>query len=149
MLGFLTFIAYSSAVAGQTPLDTQQAWGGKDFHLPTEVIAASWQWAFDHHDPIQIVNIVTLVLFSVSLVAVFLRLPFSYFLFALPQVVLLATRLQPTPLTSTARYLLVVFPAFIVLAMISWQRVRIAWAIISTMFLAVLVVEFQLGTYVA
>jgi hypothetical protein len=95
------------------------------------------------------VNIVRLVLFRASLVVVLLRRPVSYFLGALPQVVLLAPRLPAAPVTSTARYLLVVFPVFVVLAMIPWQRVRIAWAIVSTMFLAVLVVEFQLGTYVA
>ena len=45
-----------------------------------------------------------------------------------PQFVLLATRIQPTPLTSTNRYLLVIFPAFVVLALIPWPRVRLAWA---------------------
>jgi hypothetical protein len=63
--------------------------------------------------------------------------------------VLLATRIQPTPLTSTSRYLLVIFPAFVVLALIPWQRVRLAWAITSLLFLGILVREFQAGSYVA
>jgi hypothetical protein len=90
-----------------------------------------------------------LLLFGVLLLVGIRRLPAAYTLFALPQFVLLATRIQPTPLTSTSRYLLVIFPAFVVLALIPWQRVRIAWAITSLLFLAVLVQEFQRGSYVA
>jgi hypothetical protein len=149
LLGFLAFISFSYVIAGQTPLTTQDAWGGRDFHMPWDVVAASWQWAFDHNDPVQLVNIASLLLFSVALVPIALRLPFSYVLYALPQVALLATRLQPTPLTSTARYLLVVFPTFIVLAMIPWDRVKIGLAIVSTLLLGLLVFEFQRGTYIA
>jgi hypothetical protein len=77
------------------------------------------------------------------------RLPISYTLYALPQFVLLATRIQPTPLTSTNRYLLVIFPVFVVLALIPWARVRLAWGITSILFLALLLTEFQRGTFVA
>jgi hypothetical protein len=38
-------------------------------------------------------------------------------LFAAPQL-LVACRLNPTPLTSTARYVLVLFPVFVVLALL-------------------------------
>ena len=111
--------------------------------------AAAWQWTIDRHDPLQFVNLALLVLFGVLLLAGLRRLPVSYTLFALPQVLLLATRIQPTPLTSTNRYLLVVFPAFVVAALIPWERVRFAWALISTLFLAVLLQAFLSGDYVA
>ncbi len=149
LLGFFGFFAYTLAVAGQTPLDTQDAWGGKEFFPPWEVAAAAWQWTIDRHDPLQFVNLALLVLFGVLLLAGLRRLPVSYTLFALPQVLLLATRIQPTPLTSTNRYLLVVFPAFVVAALIPWERVRFAWALISTLFLAVLLQAFLSGDYVA
>lgn len=149
LVGFVAFFAYSAAVAGQTPLDTQDAWGGKEFFPPWDVAAAAWGWTLDHHDPLQFLNLALLVLFGLLLIAGLRRLPVAYTLFALPQLVLLATRIQPTPLTSTSRYLLVIFPMFIVLALIPWPRVRLAWAITSTLFLAVLVQSFLMGDYVA
>lgn len=149
LVGFVAFFAYSAAVAGQTPLDTQDAWGGKEFFPPWDVAAAAWQWTLDRHDPLQFLNLALLVLFGLLLIAGMRRLPVAYTLFALPQIALLATRIQPTPLTSTSRYLLVIFPMFVVLALIPWPRLRLAWAIISTLFLAVLVQAFLMGDYVA
>lgn len=111
--------------------------------------AAAWRWTVERHDPLQFLNLALLVLFIVLLIAGIRRLPVAYTLFAIPQVLLLATRIQPTPLTSTDRYLLVVFPAFVVLALIPWRRVRLAWAITSTLFLAVLLQTFLAGDYVA
>jgi hypothetical protein len=147
--GFASFLAYSAAVAGRTPLDTQDAWGGKEFFPPWAVVDAAVRWTIEHVDPLQGLNLALLLLFGVLLVVGMKRLPVAYTLFALPQFVLLATRIQPTPLTSTSRYLLVIFPAFVVLALIPWQRVRLAWAITSLLFLGILVREFQAGSYVA
>ena len=149
LLGFIGFFAYTAVVAGQTPLDTQDAWGGKEFFPPWDVATAAWRWTIDHHDPLQFVNLSLLVIFGVLLLAGLRRLPVAYTLFALPQILLLATRIQPTPLTSTNRYLLVVFPAFVVVALIPWRNVRLAWAITSTLFLAVLLQAFLGGDYVA
>jgi hypothetical protein len=149
LIGFVAFFAYTAAVAGETPLDTQDAWGGKEFFPPWDVAAAAWQWTLDHNDPLQFFNLALLVTFGVLLTVGLFRLPFAYTLFALPQIVLLATRIQPTPLTSTNRYLLVIFPAFVVLALIPWRRARLAWAITSTLFLAILVQSFLAGDYVA
>ena len=148
-VGFASFIAYTAAIAGQTPLDTQDAWGGKEFFPPWEVVDAAWRWTIEHADPLQGLNLILLFLFGALLVVALRRLPFAYSLFAVPQFVLLATRIQPTPLTSTNRYLMAIFPAFIVLALIPWRRVRIAWAITSLLFLAILLREFQAGTFVA
>ena len=149
VVGFVTFLAYSGAVAGQTPLDTQDAWGGKEFFPPWDVIAASWRWTIEQTDPLQFINLALLLLFGALLVVGAKRLPIAYTLYALPQFVLLATRIQPTPLTSTNRYVLVLFPVFVVVALIPWRRVRLAWAITSTLFLSLLLIEFQRGTYVA
>lgn len=148
-VGFASFIAYTATIAGQTPLDTQDAWGGKEFFPPWEVVDAAWRWTIERADPLQGLNLILLLVFGALLVVALRRLPFAYSLFALPQFVLLATRIQPTPLTSTNRYLLAIFPAFVVLAMIPWRRVRIAWAITSLLFLAILLREFQAGTFVA
>ena len=149
VLGFASFIAYAAAIAGQTPLDTQDAWGGKEFFPPWEVADAAVRWTTERADPLQALNLILLIVFGALLVAGVRRLPAAYMLFALPQFVLLATRIQPTPLTSTNRYLLAVFPAFVVLALIPWRRVRLAWAITSLLFLGILLREFQTGTFVA
>ena len=149
VVGFASFIVYTAAVAGQTPLDTQDAWGGKEFFPPWAVADAALRWTIDRADPLQGLNLALLVIFGALLLVALRRLPFAYSLFALPQFALLITRIQPTPLTSTNRYLLVIFPAFVVLALIPWRRVRIAWAITSLLFLAILLQEFQAGTFVA
>lgn len=149
ILGFVGFLIFTAALAGQTPLDTQDAWGGKEFFPPWEVIDAAWRWTIDREDPLQFLNLVLLVVFGVLLVVAARRLPFAYTLYAVPQFVLLATRIQPTPLTSTNRYLLVIFPAFVIAALIPWRRARLAWGITSLLFLAILLQAFQTGTYVA
>ena len=149
LAGFVGFMLVSAAVAGQTPLDTQDAWGGKNFHPPWEVAAASWDWAVSHHDPLQAFNLFTLILFAVVSLVGIRRVPVAYSLYAIPQIVLLATRIQPTPLTSTARYLLVVFPVFVILALVKDRWLRFAWAVASLMLLALLLQTFMQGGYVA
>lgn len=148
-LGFTSFLLFTAAVAGQTPLDTQDAWGGKEFFPPWEVVDAAWRWTIEKGDPLQFLNLVVLLLFGVLIVLGVRRLPVAYTLYALPQFVLLATRIQPTPLTSTNRYVLVIFPAFVMLALIPWRRVRLAWGITSILFLGILVHGFLTGTYIA
>jgi hypothetical protein len=147
--GFLGFVAYTSFVVGKSNLDAQDAWGGKNFHPPWDVVVAAWSWAVDHKDALQALNLILLIVF-VGLIVVGLRkLPVAYSLFAIPQLVLLATRIQPTPLTSTARYLLVLFPAFVLLAQIGDARIRATIMFASTMFLAVMLQAFLRGDFVA
>jgi hypothetical protein len=86
----------------------------------------------------------------VALVPIFLRLPLSYGLYALPHVVVLSTRILPTPLTSTSRFVLVIFPIFVVLAL--WgrdERFHTAWMVGSTLFLGLLTYLFLIGDFVA
>jgi hypothetical protein len=138
-------------MAGQTPLDTQEAWGGTNFHPPWEVVDASWRWALEHHDPLQLLNLATLLLFAFVALLGLRQVPVAYSLYAIPQILILATRIQPTPLTSTARYLLVVFPVFVVLALVPprWGWLRFGWAVVSIMLLGLLVADFIRGNYVA
>jgi hypothetical protein len=149
LAGFGAFLAFSLAVAGKTPLDTQDAWGGRNFHWPWDVAVASWNWTVERHDPLQFINLGTLIGFGLAILVGLRRLPVAYSLVAIPQVALLATRLQPTPLTSTARYLLVVFPVFILLAEVEDRRLQLAWFAGSIMFLTILLLAFQTGQFVA
>jgi hypothetical protein len=94
---------------------------------------------------------VTLLLFGFVALVGLRQVPVAYSLYALPQILILATRIQPTPLTSTARYLLVVFPVFVVLALVPprWRWLRFGWAVVSIMLLGLLVADFIRGNYVA
>jgi hypothetical protein len=88
-------------------------------------------------------------LFALVTVLGLRRVPISYSLYAIPQIILIGTRIQPTPLTSTARYLLVIFPAFVILALVPGRWLRFGWAIASVMLLALLMAAFLGGSYVA
>jgi hypothetical protein len=63
---------------------------------------------------------------------------------------LLATRIQPTPLTSTTRYVLVLFPVFVVAALLTGHPwLRRAWLAASILALGVLATMFLNGHFVA
>lgn len=150
VLGFVGYLVYATTVAGISPLDSQDAWGGRNFHAPWDVAAASWQWFIDHHDGLQLANLVLLAGAIALVVAAARRVPLSYTLLALPQLGLLATRLQPTPLTATNRYVLVVFPVFVVLALLGRsRRFDRLWLVGSSMGLAILAAQFVRGEFVA
>ncbi len=148
-VGFVAFVVFSSIVAGRTPLDTQEAWGGTDFHAPWEVIDAAWRWAFDHHDPLQLFNLVALLGFAFVTILGLRQVPVSYSLYAIPQIVLIGSRIQPTPLTSTGRYLLVIFPVFVLLGLVPGRWLRFSWAVASAMLLGLLLASFVRGDFVA
>lgn len=149
-IGFGLFLLASEVMVGRTPLETQDVWGGKSFHAPWEVVAASVRWIVERHDSLQALNLAMLLLFIVLVIAGIRRLPASYSLLAIPQVALIAIRIQPTPLTSTARLLEVVFPAFVVLALATrgWRR-AVSWGVVSVMALAALTWMFVIGDWVA
>jgi hypothetical protein len=142
-------MAFTAIAISKTPLDAQEAWGGTNFHPPWEVIDASVRWAIDHHDPLQVFNLATLLLFAFVAVLGLRQVPVAYSLYAIPQIVLIGTRIQPIPLTSTARYLLVVFPVFVILALVPGRWLRFTWALASIMLLALLLVSFVKGDFVA
>jgi hypothetical protein len=148
-VGLGAFLVFSAAVVGEIPLDTARAWGGTNFHPPWEVIDASWRWAIQHQDPLQAFNLAVLILFTLVTLVGLRRVPVAYSLFAIPQIALIGTRIQPIPLTSTGRYLLVVFPVFVILALVPGRWLRFGWAVASTMFLALLLANYLQGTFVA
>lgn len=150
LVAFGSFLAFTSAWMGTTPLQTQAIWGGNSFHPTWEVIDAALRWIIEKRDGLQALNLAALLLFIVAVIAGVKALPLSYSLFAIPQVTLIAIRIQPTPLTSTTRLLEVVFPAFVVFAIwMDGRRREVTWTVISTMTLAALVWLFAKGDWVA
>ncbi len=150
VVGFVGFLVVAKVWSGRTPLDTQDIWGGRNFHWPWDTVAATLQWIGDHHDSLEALNLAMLLLFTALVLAGIRRLPVSYSLIAIPQVALLAIRIQPTPLTSTVRYVEVVFPAFVVLAMfLKGRRREWTWGIASLLALGALTWMWVIGDWVA
>lgn len=150
LVGYQAFTLYAGAVLGQTPAGALGYWGATDLHPPWRVVASAVQWTIERGDGIELVNLIMLSFAGLALIPIFRRLPLSYGLYAVPHVVALSTRILPTPLTSTSRFVLVIFPIFIVLAL--WgrdERFHTAWLIGSTMFLGLLTYLFLIGDFVA
>ena len=149
-VGLLAFTRYAEATTGTTPFEAQRLWGS-NYYPPWTVVQSSWDWIWARDDPIQALNLALLLLFA-ALVGVGLRwLPFTYSLYAAPQLLSFGLRLNPTPLTSTSRYVLLLFPAFVVLALL-WgrhRRLHTSWLIFSLLFLGLLTYHFLRGDFVA
>jgi hypothetical protein len=140
------------AITGTNLFASQDAWGGREFHLPWETVAAAWDW-IQHGSMlrgIEALNLAALLLCGGLVVLGIGRLPASYVLYAAATVLLLAIRIQPTPLTSTVRYLGVAFPCLVVAALLlrrPWAER--AWLVASSALAGLLTVLFLRGSFVA
>jgi len=138
------------AVIGETPYDAQSLWGGTNFHPPWALVAASVGWIVERGDGMQALNLVAILGAAALLVAGARRMPLTYSLYAWPPLILIATRIQPTPLTATTRFVLVMFPVFVVAALLTQHPwLQRAWLVISLIFLGVLATMFLQGDFVA
>ena len=146
--GFIAFAWYTSSVVGLGLFDAQDAWGGREFHAPWETIGAAIEWvASGKMNPgIELLNVVALILFGLITLLAARRLPLSYTLYAAASVLLLAVRLQPTPLTSTMRLLIVVFPVFAALGIAGRnRRFDLVWTVCSLALFGLVAVAFIRG----
>jgi len=149
-IAFLGFAFAARQLSGETPYDAQAFWGGTSFHPPWEVVAASYRWIVERGDGAQALNLITLIGSAALLLAAARRMPLTYSLYAWPPIILIALRIQPTPLTSTIRYVVVLFPIFIVLALLTGRPwLERAWVILSLLFLGLLTATFLGGDFVA
>lgn len=147
---FLAFGAWVEGVTGVGPVEQARRMGSASFNPPWDVVASSLRWTFDRADPLQAVNLGMLLVFAALVVVGVRWLPLDLTLYALPLVAVLATRINPIPLSGTTRYLAVVFPALVVVALLGERRrIEWAWAIVSLLFLGLLVHAFVRGDFVA
>jgi hypothetical protein len=152
VVGFLAFAWYTSAVVGLPFFDAQDAWGGRELHPPWETVAAALDWVSSGGQSagIEALNVAVLVLFAAVTLLAVRSLPASYSLYAAASILLIAVRLQPIPLTSTTRLLLVVFPVFAALGIAGrHRRFDLAWTVASTLLLGFAAVTFVRGDFVA
>jgi len=149
-VAFTIFIQWAGQATGQTPFNAQDAWGGQNYHAPWETLQVAWDWAWQHNSNVELLDVVVLAFFLVAVVVGVFRLPLTYSLFALPQVLLVSMRIQPTPLTSTLRLMLVVFPVFVLMALgCKNRRLERGWVLLSLMLLTYLVSLYLKGDFVA
>ena len=145
-LGLIAFTAYVHRVVHETrsSLGVQALWGYR-IVTPWHAIAASWSY-INHpfipgQAPIELLNLGCLLGFALLAVLALWRLPLGYALYAWPYLGLLFMReMGYTPLMSVARFTLVLFPCFIVLAMFLARRPWLAntWLISSILLQALL-----------
>lgn len=115
--------------------------------LPWETVILAWDRMLVAHDVITLLNLASVVLFVGLFLAGLRRLPVSYSLLVLSQLVLILTQEALYPLMSATRYLMVLFPCFIVLALAGRrQRFHTAWLALSILFLGLLTTLFLQGT---
>lgn len=151
LYGFLLFVTYSDIFVGKTPLETQQgAWGNKVVP-PWAAMAASWRHLRARGDLIETANLTMLVLFTLILILGIRRLPLTYSLYAAPQLLLTASHHNfLAPLLGTVRYVLVLFPVFVVVALTGkHRRLHYSWLLLSALLLGFFFYAFLHGTLVA
>ncbi|MBU6423064.1 MAG: hypothetical protein KGJ98_01710 [Chloroflexota bacterium] len=146
---FGAFVLYTQRVVGVSMFAASALWTGSAYHPPWDVLAAALDWTRRRGDPLEALELALLVGATALLIVGAARLRADLSLYAAPQIAFLWLRILPTPLTSTSRYLLVVFPAFVVLALLLERR-RALWsyAIVSLLLLAAIANELVIGDFV-
>jgi hypothetical protein len=143
------YVVYSIRVIGRSMFDSQAQWSGSAFHPPWDIVGAALEFIGRTGDPLQVLQLALLFVFAALFVAGVRRLPFELTLFAAPLLYLAWARILPTPLTSVARQLLVIFPMFIVLALLlEDRRARWSYVLLSLLLLGALANEFVVGNFI-
>jgi hypothetical protein len=133
-VGLAAATAYQRWLVGETRsmLEVAEPWGD---HLspPWRALPASWEFIWSRGgDPPELVNMVALIGAIGLAIYALRRLPLAYALYALPYLALLASRQSAAaPLESVARYVVVLFPCFFVLAWLLAPRRGLAAACLA------------------
>lgn len=145
-VAYAGFVAWTALDVGQSYFASNAGWGAHHLVLPWDRIAQGVAYGLDNGKPSQLVNAAAWVLFAVLTFLGVRRLPVSYTLFVIPQLVLALTQDTAFPLMSTSRYLLALFPCFVVLAIAGRsRRFDTSWTVLSTLLLGFLTILFVEG----
>jgi hypothetical protein len=152
-LGAICFTLYLRIVVGerQTGLAGQAYWGYQVV-APWQSLGASWQHITARGDPIELLNLITLLAFTALAVWVTLRLPLAYALYVWPYLAILFFRqMYFSPLMSVSRYLLVLFPCLLVAAPTLTRRLPLAAGLVAltSMIQVMLFIAAEHFTFVA
>ena len=149
ILAALAQTGYFRWVVGEvrSAVEIQEGAWGYQFVLPHELLATSVAYVLreNHPDPervpMEALNLVCLVAFSLLALLALRRLPLTYALYTWPFLAILFTRqMSHMPMMSVPRFMLVLFPCFILLALFLARRPWLAagWLLISTLLHALL-----------
>ena len=148
-IAYVGFVGWTAAAVGESYFASNAAWGAHHLVWPWDRLADGIAWAIEHGRPVQALNAAMWVLFVGLAIAAIRLLPTSYWLYVLPQLALMLTQETTFPLMSTIRYLIVVFPCFVILAMAGRsRRFNTAWVIVSVLLLGFVATQFLQGTMV-
>jgi hypothetical protein len=132
--GLVLATIYLRVVVGEhrTMLELAHRWEDR-LSTPWAALAASWEFIWRNGgDPPELVNLVTLLGMTVLAVGVLRRLPLCYALYVGPYLLLLFCRQSgAAPIESVARYGLVLFPCYVVLATWLSRRPYLAGAVLA------------------
>ncbi|HET7828635.1 MAG TPA: hypothetical protein VFL03_03690 [Candidatus Limnocylindrales bacterium] len=149
VIAYVGFVAWTALVAGESYFASNEAWGSHHLTWPWERLGDGIAWAIEHGRPVQALNAGLWVLFVGLTIAAIRLLPTSYWIYVVPQLVIALTQDTVFPLMSTVRYLIVLFPCFVVLAMAGRsRRFNTAWVVISVLLLGFVATQFVQGVMV-
>lgn len=148
-IGFAVFYGYTVLVVGRSTFEAQLLWGGTGLTWPPDVLAQAIGRVGERGDVVTALNVVVLGLFTALFLGGLGRLPASYSLYVLPQLALIFVRSPAIPLMSTMRFCLVLFPCFVVVAILGrHRRVHETWVVLSVLFLGLLTALFLEGRFI-
>lgn len=125
---------------------------GDHLTRPAQVLSDSWAHIVATGDPMEILNLVSLFAFCIVALAALSRLPLVYGVYSIPYLAFFFFReSEVSPLESVTRYLLVLFPCFIMLAVWLVRRPYLAgaWLLAGMCFQIYLFQAFIHQTFVA
>lgn len=153
MVGFVGFVVLSDLATGLSPFDADRLHWGYANAAPWDVLGNAWRWMLDPANA-GFANIQALTAFHLVLIAVFVALfvaglrivPLTYSLYVGPQLLVVTMGSPATPLQSTSRFMLAMFPIFVVLARFGRNpKVHTGWLISSVLGLGMLFIAILLN----
>lgn len=146
---FGAFFVFGRLASGLTLFQAEQAWGGGSA-APWTLLLHSGQYIVAHADVVEASNLLALGLAVALLAAGARRLPLTYTLYAVPQIaVILLREGGRSPLMSASRFVLVLFPCFVVLALLLGEgRRHRAWLLGSAALLTLALTLYVGGSFV-
>jgi hypothetical protein len=145
--GFAAFLGYSQLATGWTTFEAQDHWVA-GYRTPWDLVANAIRFTVRSGYLGEALHLAALFLSCALLLAGFRRLPLSYTLYAATHLLTIATRENHwMPMVSTTRYVLVIFPIFVVLALARGWLFG-AWLALSAVLLLIIAGVYLLGAFV-
>ena len=144
--GFTSFVLLSAIATGVSPFDAERQHWGYANAPPWDVLARAWQWMLDPANS-GFADIQLMTAFHFGVIGIFVAafvvglrtLPMTYSLYVAPLLLVVVLGGPATPLQSASRFMLAMFPVFVVLARAGRRRwFHTSWLIASSMGLALL-----------